>query len=45
VAGDGERRRFGPGGMYLSGDTTGEGHESRVVGPGACHLAIIPLAE
>jgi hypothetical protein len=45
IAGDGERRRFGPGGVYLSGDTSGEGHESRAVGPDGCVLAIIPLAQ
>ena len=45
IAGDGERRRFGPGGVYLSGDTSGEGHESRAVGPDDCVLAIIPLAQ
>lgn len=45
VAGDGERRRFGPGSVYLSSDTTGEGHESLVVSAGDCQLAIIPLIE
>lgn len=45
IAGDGERRRFGPGGVYLSGDTSGDGHESRAVGPDACVVAIIPLAQ
>ena len=44
IAGDGERRRFGSGGVYLSGDTSGEGHESLAVGPDDCLLAIIPLA-
>ena len=45
IAGDGERRRFGRGGVYLSGDTSGEGHESRAVGLDDCVLAIIPLAQ
>jgi hypothetical protein len=45
IAGDGERRRFGPGGVYLSGDTSGDGHESRAVGPDGCVLAIVPLAQ
>jgi hypothetical protein len=45
IAGDGERRRFGPGRVYLSGDTSSEGHESRAVDPGDCVVAIIPLAQ
>jgi hypothetical protein len=45
IAWDGEFRRLGPGGVYLSGDTSGDGHESRAVAPDGCVLAIIPLAQ
>ena len=30
--GDGSKRRFGPGEMFLAEDTTGRGHKSRAVG-------------
>jgi hypothetical protein len=45
IAGDGEQRRFGPGELYLSGDTWGEGHESGVIASKDCLLAVIPLAD
>ena len=45
LAGDGERRRFRPGGLYLSGDTTGTGHESYAGNDADCVLVIVPLAE
>lgn len=32
TAGDGEKRRFGPGTVVLLDDTTGQGHQTRVVG-------------
>jgi hypothetical protein len=31
---DGQSRRFGPGGVFLAEDTTGQGHRTRAVGAG-----------
>jgi hypothetical protein len=45
TTGDGERRRFGPGSVYLSADTTGRGHDTRVISPDAWLVAVVPLAE
>jgi quercetin dioxygenase-like cupin family protein len=41
--GDGTVRRFGPGDARLVEDTTGQGHTTRYVGPGAVITATIPL--
>ncbi len=43
VASDGEVRRFGPGGVMLADDTTGNGHVSRGVGAERLSL-FVPLA-
>jgi hypothetical protein len=45
TTGDGERRRFGRGSVYLSADTTGEGHDTRVVSADPWLVAVVPLAE
>lgn len=44
-AGDGERRRFGPGGVVLLEDVSGKGHVSRVVGDGQAGGVFVQLAE
>jgi hypothetical protein len=44
TAGDGEKRRFGPGSIVLMDDTTGKGHITRVVGT-VGHVALtVPVA-
>ena len=45
TTGDGERRRFGPGSVYLSADTTGEGHDTRVISAEPWLVAVVPMAE
>jgi hypothetical protein len=42
-ASDGERRRVAAGGAILLEDTTGKGHQSRVVGDGPALLAVVQL--
>ena len=42
--GDGTTRRFGPGDARLVEDTTGQGHNTRYIGPGPVITATIPLA-
>jgi hypothetical protein len=44
-AGDGERRRFGPGSVALVEDVSGEGHVSRVVGHGPAAGVFVQLPE
>jgi hypothetical protein len=43
-AGDGETRRFGPGGVVLVTDLTGPGHRTRVPGPDEAALLWVPVA-
>lgn len=43
--GDGTKRRFGPGTIYLANDTTGQGHVSRGVGDAPRLCAYVHLAE
>lgn len=45
VASDGERRRFRPGQFYVGRDTTGQGHETRVVGDQDWVAAVVTLAD
>ena len=40
---EGVTQRLSPGDVLLSGDTTGRGHTTRVVGKGKAILAVIPL--
>jgi hypothetical protein len=42
-ASDGERRRVAAGGAILLEDTTGKGHQSRVIGDGPALLAVVQL--
>jgi hypothetical protein len=42
-ASDGERRRVAAGGGILLEDTTGKGHQSRVIGDGPALLAVVQL--
>jgi hypothetical protein len=41
--GDGTKRRFGPGAIYLVEDTTGQGHVSRGVGDAPRLCAYVPV--
>ena len=43
-AGDGETRRFGPGGVVLVTDLTGPGHRTRTHGPDEAGLLWVPVA-
>ncbi|SNS55633.1 hypothetical protein [Tropicimonas sediminicola] len=43
VAGDGEVREIGPGGIWRMEDTTGSGHVSSVIGSKNVELAIVQL--
>lgn len=43
--GDGDKRLIGPGDVLIAEDTTGEGHYTREVGPGARLSLFIPLSE
>jgi hypothetical protein len=42
---DGQVRQFGPGSMVLLDDTTGKGHQTRVVGKIDHIAAVIPIAD
>ncbi len=42
---DGQVRQFGPGSMVLLDDTTGKGHQTRVVGKTDHIAAVIPIAD
>ena len=42
---DGERRRFGPGGLFLLDDTEGKGHSSHVLGDDALVIFGAVLAD
>jgi quercetin dioxygenase-like cupin family protein len=44
IAGDGEKRRFAPGDVFLLEDTRGRGHQTRVVGEGDFVAAIVQTA-
>jgi quercetin dioxygenase-like cupin family protein len=44
VAGDGEKRRFSSGDVFLLEDTFGQGHTTRVIGDEAFVAAIVQLA-
>lgn len=44
VSGDGEKRRFHSGDVFLLEDTSGQGHTTRVVGDGAFVAAVVQLA-
>ncbi len=44
-AGDGERRRFGPGSVVLLEDVSGKGHVTRVVGHGPAGGVFVQLRE
>ncbi len=41
---DGSRHAFGPGDVRLLVDTTGEGHQTRVLGEESLLVAVVPLA-
>ena len=41
---DGERRRFGPGAVLRTDDTTGKGHITRVIGEQAALAGVVQLA-
>ncbi len=43
--GDGTKRRFGPGDIFLADDTTGRGHITRVVGSEPRLYVTVPLKE
>jgi hypothetical protein len=43
-AGDGETRRFGPGGVVLVTDLTGPGHRTRNAGPDEVAMIWVPVA-
>ena len=43
--GDGTKRRFGPGGVFLAADLTGQGHTSQGIGSVPRVSAYIPLAD
>ena len=43
--GDGSRRRFGPGSIFLADDRTGQGHVSRGVGDAPRLCAYVALAD
>ena len=43
--GDGTKRRFGPGDIFLADDTTGRGHITRAVGAEPRLYVTIPLKE
>lgn len=42
---DGQRRRFGPGSVVLLEDTTGKGHQSRVLSDGEVLAAVVQLPD
>jgi hypothetical protein len=42
---DGTTRRLGPGSVWLHEDTTGKGHNTRVIGPSAWEVVLVVLAE
>ncbi len=42
---DGQVRQFGPGAVVLLDDTTGKGHQTRVVGNADHIAAVIPIAD
>lgn len=42
---DGQRQRFGPGSAVLLEDTTGKGHQSRVVSEGEALAAVVQLPD
>jgi quercetin dioxygenase-like cupin family protein len=42
---DGQVRHFGPGSVVLIDDTTGKGHQTRVVGKSDHIAAVIPIAD
>jgi quercetin dioxygenase-like cupin family protein len=44
VAGDGEKRRFRSGDVFLLEDTSGQGHTTRVIGDDAFVAAVVQLA-
>jgi len=44
-AGDGELRRFGPGGVLLMEDTVGKGHVARVLGDSDVFVVIMQLPD
>ncbi len=44
-AGDGERRRFGPGSVVLLEDVSGRGHVTRIVGHGPSSGEFVQLRE
>jgi quercetin dioxygenase-like cupin family protein len=43
--GDGTKRQFGPGDVLLADDTTGRGHQTRVVGDQPRNAFVVPLAD
>ena len=43
VAGDGERREFGPGSVLLVTDTEGPGHGTNVLGDGDLFVVLTPI--
>lgn len=43
--GDGTKRRFGPGGIFLAADTTGQGHTSQGIGSTPRLSAYIPVVD
>ncbi len=45
TASDGQVRQFGPGSVVLLDDTTGKGHQTRVVGNTDHIAAVIPIAD
>lgn len=42
---DGEKRRFGSGGICLVEDTAGRGHVSRLTSKMRCYAAVVPLGD
>jgi quercetin dioxygenase-like cupin family protein len=44
-AGDGEKRRLGPGPIVRVEDTTGRGHTTRVIGDASVHAVYVHLPE
>ncbi len=45
VTSDGEARSFGPGDVLLEEDTSGKGHQARVVGTTECIASVVGLAD
>jgi hypothetical protein len=43
--GDGDKRRFGPGDVYLADDLTGEGHRHREISGPLCHAWVFLPAD